>query len=113
MEFVLQAKNFKLKSEETEKLNKSISNLSRALKSFGTLEKPGTVRIEKMSNRTEFKAKISFHVPKHTISTNDFGYSPEEAVHKAAADAKDLVIKIKDRLKDTHERRRRSKITSI
>jgi ribosome-associated translation inhibitor RaiA len=109
-EFVI--KKFKHTKNLDAKLKKSLSKLEHTLKSFH-IEKPVNVILEKMPTRKEFLAKITFHVPKHTISTHDTGYTPEQALHNAADDARDKVLKAKDRLKDIHERIRRSKDNGI
>lgn len=109
-EFVI--KNFKHTKTLDSKLKKSLSKLEHSLNSFD-ITKPVNIIMEKRATREEFKAKITFHIPKHTISTHDIGYTPEQALHKAADDARDKVLKVKDRLKDIHEKLRRSKIKSI
>lgn len=112
MEFHIRIKNFKAEKSLGEKLDKSLLRLSRVLKSFEGLEKPGLAILEKRARREEYQAKVTFHLPRHTISTKDEGFTPEQALHNAAEDARDLVLKIKDRFKDTHEKHRRSKIVS-
>lgn len=112
MEFDIRIKNFRPQKGIKEKLGKSLLRLARTLKSFNDLGKPGSVSLEKRARREEYKAKITFHLPKHTISTKDVGVSPKQALHNAAEDARDLVLKLKGRLKDVHEKRRRSKVDS-
>ncbi len=113
MEFDIHIKNFRPEKSIKAKLDKSLLRLGRTLKSFDHLDKPATVILEKRAKREEYKAKVTFHLPKHTISTRDAGFTPEQALHNAAEDARDLVLKLKDRLKDRHERRRRSRIDTI
>lgn len=109
MRFELVAKNFRVTREASQKLEKSLSKLEHSLRSFPEVEKPAEIILEKRPRKEEYKAKITFHLPRHTISTKDEGVSPEQALHKAADDARDKVLKVKDRLKDIHEKRRRSK----
>ena len=109
MKFDLVSKKFELTDEVLHKLDSSLSKLKHALKSFPTVEKPAEIILEKRARKEEYKAKITFHLPKHTISTRDVGVSPEQALRKAADDARDRVIKVKDRLKDIHEISRRAK----
>ena len=109
-EFVI--KNFKHTKSLDDKLKKSLSKLEHSLRSFA-LTKPIIIILEKRSTREEFKAKITFHLPKHTISTHDVGYTPEQALHKTADDARDKVLKVKDRIKDIHEKTRRAKTKAI
>lgn len=112
MKYDFVIKNFKHTKSLDNKLKKSLSKLEHSLKSFA-ITKPITIILEKRSTREEFKAKITFHLPKHTISTHDFGYTPEQALHKTADDARDKVLKVKDRMKDTHEKIRRAKTKVI
>ena len=109
MKFKLTAKNFEITKELNNKLEKSLTKLKHALKSFETKGTPSYIILEKRPRKEEYKAKITFHLPKHTISTRDVGVSPEQALRRAADDARDRVIKVKDRLKDTHEISRRAK----
>jgi len=113
MEFDIRIKNFRPKKGIKAKLDKSLLRLGRILKSFEHLDKPASVILEKRARKEEYKAKITFHLPKHTISTKDEGFTPEQALHNAAEDARDLVLKLKDRLKDKHEKRRHSRIDTF
>ena len=113
MKFDLTSKNFNVTKELSPKLDASLNRLRHALNSFPKIEKPAEIILEKRLRSEEYKAKITFHLPKHTISTKDVGSSPEQALYKAADDARDKVLKIKDRFKDIHEQLRRSKAKGI
>lgn len=108
MKYNLVVKNFKHTKSLDNKLKKSLRKLEHSLKSFD-ITKPITVLLVKITNREEYQAKITFHLPKHTVSTDDVGYTPEQALHKTADDARDKVLKVKDRMKDIHEKIRRAK----
>ena|SRR3990172_12121131 len=110
MKFELVAKNIDITKELSKKLTNSLSKLKGALQSFSTIEKPGSIILEKRPRKEEYKAKVTFHLPKHTVSTKDVGFSPEQALHKAAEDARDQVLKVKGLLKDIHEKKRKAKI---
>ena len=111
MKFEVIAKNFEVSKELVKKFDHSLNRLKHSLRSFAHFEKKGSIIIEKRPRKEEFKAKIVFHLPKHTIATEDLGNSPEQALHKAAEDARDRVLKIKDLLKDVHEKFRRTKVS--
>ena len=111
MNFEVIAKNFEVSEELLKKFDHSLNRLKHSLKSFAHFEKRGSIIIEKRPRKAEFKAKIVFRLPKHTVATKDVGTSPEQALHKAAEDARDRVLKIKDLLKDVHDKFRRTKVS--
>ena len=111
MKFEVVVKNFEVSDELLKKFDHSLNKLKHALKSFAHFERQGSIIIEKKPRREEFVAKINFYLPKHHVATNDVGTSPEQALHNAAEDARDRVLKIKDLLKDVHEKFRRTKMS--
>lgn len=109
MKFEITAKNFELSEELLKKFDKTLNKLNHSLRSFAHFERQGSIVIEKRPRKEEFIVKINFYLPKHHVATHDVGTSPEQALHNAAEDARDKVIKVKDLLKDLHEAKRRNK----
>ena len=109
MKFEITAKNFELSEELLKKFDKTLNKLKHSLRSFAHFERQGSIVIEKRPRKEEFISKINFYLPKHHVATHDVGTSPEQALHNAAEDARDKVLKVKGLLKDVHEAKRRNK----
>lgn len=99
MKFEITSKNFELDRQLLKRLDKTLSKLKHALKPFSVFEKQGNILLEKRPRKKEFIAKINFYLPKHHVATHDTGETPEQALHKAADDARDKVLKVKDLIK--------------
>jgi ribosome-associated translation inhibitor RaiA len=107
MEFLLNAKNFEVSDEMLHKLNHVVRKLKRPMMTLAHFEKAGDVVIEKFP-AGEFRAKIHFHLPKHSIAVEKSGFSVEQAVNRAALDVREKILKIKELHKSTHAKHRRT-----
>jgi len=68
------------------------------------------IRIKIIRPENNLKEKIIIDLPRHTISIKDEGFTPEQALNNTAEDTRDLVLKLKNQLKDIHEKQRLSQI---
>jgi len=109
VKFEVTAKNFELSEGLLQKFDKTLNKLKHSLRSFAHFERQGSIIVEKSPRKEEFIARINFYLPKHHVATHDVGTSPEQALHNAAEDARDKVLKVKGLLKDIHEVRRKSR----
>lgn len=101
MQFELVAKGFQLGGVMAMGLQKPIHLLARPLKGFAHYEKKGHIVLEKRPRIGDYTAKIGFHLPKHTITALANGYTPEQALHEAALEARRRAIKFKEKGRPT------------
>lgn len=99
MEFIYNVRNFEAGEDIKAHFEKKLQSLKRVLKTFGHFERKGDILIGKLP-KGQYLARIDLHLPKHHIEAKEVGYTPLEAMHEAARNARSQVLKIKERYLD-------------
>lgn len=113
MKFEVSFKNLISNLETDNAITKAKKRLLRVLEGFDHEDQTGFITLEKKDKPERFFIHINLKVPGRMIAAQDFGFTIDEALHKASADARDQLVKWKDRLKDDHEKLRRAKIKKL
>lgn len=109
MNFEITSKNISLDETTKNAISKATNRINKVLRGLRADEETGFITIHKHEKPDKYSAHINFQLPGKLLSAKDFGFTLDEALHKASLDARDQIIKLKDRLKDPHEKRRRAK----
>lgn len=110
MNFEVAKKNLELEKGGEKAVDKAIKRLQRITKGLKADETTVFISLRRHLKPIKYSARINFKLLGHLINARDHGFTFEESLNKTADNAREQIIKLKDRLKDFHERKRRSKI---